>query len=115
MVMPLARHLDEVVVSRRGHHPHELIAVAQGDGDEALAPGLVVLAERRLLDLALGGGEDQELVAREVPGRDDGLDRLVGCQREQVDHGGATGRALLHGDLVAAQPVDLPRLEKSRR
>ena len=107
MVMPLRRHHEEVVVARRRHDPDQLVAVAQVDGDEALAPRLVVLAERRLLHLALRGGEDQVLVGREVAGGDDGLDRLVRRQRHQVDGGGAPGRALLHRDLVAPQPVDL--------
>ena len=63
----VARHLEEVVVARRGHHPDQLVAVAQVDGDEPLAARLVVLAQGRLLDLAERRGEHQELVGRELP------------------------------------------------
>jgi len=45
-------------------------------------------------------------VGREIAGADDGLDALVRGQGQQVDDGGAPGRAFLHGNLVSPQPVD---------
>ena len=111
----VARHLEEVVVARRGHDPDQLVAVAQVDGDEALAARLVVLAHRRLLHLALRRGEDQELVGRELAGGDDGRDRLVRRQRHQVDRRRAPGGPVLHRDLVAAQPVHLALVREEQQ
>ena len=85
----------------------QLVAVAQVDGDEALPAGLVVLAEGGLLHLALRGGEEQVLVGRELAGRDDGLDRLVGRQREQVDDGRAPWPCAPSSGSRGPQPVDL--------
>ena len=59
------------------NYAYQLVPIPQVDGDEALTPRLVVLAERRLLDLAVLGGEHQEVVDRKVAGADDGLDTLV--------------------------------------
>ena len=56
---------------------HQLVAVAQVEGDEPVAPAVVVLVERRLLDHALAGGEEQVALAGEVAGVDDRLDRLA--------------------------------------
>ena len=61
--MPLRVTIEDVVVARRGHDADQLVALAQVDGDEPLAAGLVVLAERRLLDLTLRRGEQQVLSA----------------------------------------------------
>ena len=74
-----ARRRDDehVVVAVGLDHPDQFVAVAEVDGDEALATRLVVLAEGRLLDLAVLGGEHQEVVGGEVAGADDGLDALV--------------------------------------
>ena len=58
----VARHLEEVVLPRRCHHPDQLVTLAQVDRDEALAPRLVVLAQGGLLDLSLCGGEEEVLV-----------------------------------------------------
>jgi hypothetical protein len=60
--MPAEGHDHEVVAPAGGDHAHQLVTLAQVDGDEALPARLVVLAEGRLLHLAVGGGEDQELV-----------------------------------------------------
>ena len=54
------------------------------------------------------GGEDQEVVGREVPGADDGLDALVRRQGQQVHDRRAPRRALLHRDLERPQPEDPP-------
>ena len=50
-------------------------------------------------------GEEQERAVLVGAGVDDGLDALVGPEREEVDERGAARGALLHRDLVRAQPV----------
>src|SRR4029077_6504977 len=60
--LAMARDDEDVVGAAGLYHPHQLVAVFEVDGDEALAPALVVLAEHRLLDLPLEGGEEQVAV-----------------------------------------------------
>ena len=51
--------------------------------------------------------EEQVLVRVEARVVDDRLDLLVGLERDEVDDGRSPRRALLHRDLVRAQPIDL--------
>ena len=51
----------QVVVAAGGDDPHDLVAVAQVDGDQALAPRLVVLAEGGLLHLPLAVAKTRNL------------------------------------------------------
>ena len=85
---------------------HQLVAVAQVEGDEPVASAVVVLVERGLLDHAHAGGEEQVALAGEVAGVDDRLDVLAGLQRQQVDDRHALGGALALGDVHRPQAVD---------
>ena len=94
---------------------HQLVAVAEVEGDEAVAPARVVGVERRLLDRALAGGEEQEALAGEVAGVDDRLDLLARLQRQQVDDRHALRRALALGDLQRPQAVHLAEVGEEQQ
>ena len=114
IVMPL-RDTRDVVGAVRLDDPHQLVAVAQVERDEAVATRLVVLGHQGLLHLAVLGGEEQVPLGREVAGVDDRLDVLVGRERQQVDDRHALRRALPLGDLVRAQPVHLAPVREEQQ
>src|SRR5437773_3148327 len=58
--LAVARHHEDVVGAAGLDDAHQLVAVLEVDGDEALAPRLVVLVEAGLLHLPALGGEEQE-------------------------------------------------------
>ena len=111
----LAADHEDVVAAAGLDDPHQLVAVAQVDGDQAVAPARVVGVERRLLHRALAGGEEQEALAGEVAGVDDRLDLLARLQRQQVDDRHALGRALALGDLQRPQAVDLAEVGEEQQ
>ena len=88
-----------------GDDGHQLVIVAQVDGDE---PGLarrVVGGELGPFDPSLGRGEEQVAVGLIVTSVDHGLDALAVLQRQQVRNGGSPGRARRHRNLVGLEPV----------
>src|SRR5436305_3209761 len=93
--LPHAADHEDVVFAAGLDDLDELVLVLEVDGDDAVAPGLVVLVHQRLLDLALLGREEEVAAVLVGAGVDDGGDLLVGRQRQQVDDGGATRRAVL--------------------
>ena len=68
--LALGRGDDDVVVAGRDVDPGELVVVAQGDRPDPRRADLLELLERRLLDDALAGGEDQVGARLEVGQRD---------------------------------------------
>ena len=106
---------EDVVAAAGLDDPHELVAVAQVDGDQAVAATRVVGVERRLLHRPLAGGEEQVALAGEVAGVDDRLDRLAGLQRQQVDDRHALGGALTLGDVEGPQAVHLAEVGEEQQ
>src|SRR5581483_3738643 len=109
------RDHEDVVAPVRGDDLHELVAVAQVDGDETGTQRRVVLVELRLLHLALLRGEEEEAVRLVVARVDDGLDALLGLELQQVHDGGAARGALLHRDLVRLEPVHAPAVGEEQQ
>ncbi len=104
-----ADHHD-VVVAGGVAHRQQLVAVADVDGDDAVALARrVVAAEQGLLHHAVRGGEDEVLAVAdvEVARVDDGADLLVLAQRQQVDDVLALGVAAGQRQLVHLEAVDL--------
>src|SRR4029079_13091306 len=101
----LAADHEDVVAAGGLDDPHQLVAVTQVEGDEARAATVVVLVERGLLDHALAGREEQVALAGEVARVDDGLDRLTGLQRQQVDDRHALGRSFTFGYVESSQAI----------
>src|SRR4029078_13414411 len=101
----LAADHEDVVAAGGLDDPHQLVAVTQVEGDEAIAATIVVLVERRLLDDALPGREEQVALAGEVARFDDGCDRLTWLQWQQVDDGHALGRSFPLGNVERPQPI----------
>src|SRR5690606_28949166 len=85
-------------------HVHQLVVLVQVDADEAV-PGAVVLGQRRLLDDALLGGHDQEVILVVLLDRDGRLDPLIPRQVDEVYDGRAPGGAPRFGNVVAFHPV----------
>ena len=108
-------HHQQVVVSAGPDDTYELVSLVQVDGDEALAARLVVLREGGLLHLTGLGRKDEVLIGIERPCLDDGLDALDRLERQEVDDRRSPGVALLHGDLVSPQPVDLPAIGEQQQ
>ena len=102
------RDQQQVVVARGQPHLDQLVAVTDLDRDDPVGPDRrVVGGELGLLDLSLGGREDQVLALAEVAG---GLHRhhpLAVAQRQHVDQGPALRGARALRQLVDLQPVDL--------
>ena len=103
-----AAHHEDVVGAVGDDDPHQLVAVAQVDGDEPVAPRRVVLGERRLLH------RRPCLVAknryRSVPNSRVSMIawmRSSGASGSRFTIGQALGGPLPLGDLVGPQPVHL--------
>ena len=102
-----AAHHHDLHAGSHATHGDELVGIAQVDGDEAVGAHVLVRVERRLLDHAMRGREQQVLVGREVARVDDGRDLLVVLDGKQVDHGRALGLAAAKRNLVHLLTVDL--------
>ena len=82
-------------------HLDELVVLAQVDRDQALAPDVLVLHDRRLLDDALLRDHEQVLRLDIVRQRDQRRDLLARHQVKQVDDCRAARSAGALRDLVS--------------
>src|SRR5262249_32975150 len=86
---------------------NDLVALVQGDGEDAAAPRVRELAQLRLLHRALLRGEEYVASGLEVADRDAGGHGLALGQGEHVHDGLALGLAPALGNLVHLEPVHL--------
>ena len=104
--LALLRDQQEIVVGAGERGAHQLVTVAEVDGDEAAGARGVVVLETRLLDQAVPRGQDQVrgvLVALDPDDAGDALLRLEGQEvRDVLAARGAVGL----GQLVRLDPVD---------
>ena len=103
----VARAEDDLVVAVRDGDVDEGVVLGQVDGDDAAAPRVAVLGQRRLLDGAPGGGEDELALLVELADGVEAGDGLVLPELEHVDDGPALGLARHLRDVVHLQPVAL--------
>src|SRR6056297_3878532 len=80
-----AREQHDVAVAVGEGHVHQVVALAQIDGDDAVRPRPRESIQRRLLYRALAGAEEDELARLEIAHRQDGVDALFLLQRQQID------------------------------
>ena len=101
----LPRHHEDVVAPVGGDDPHQLVAVAQVDGDEPARSDESYSVNFVFLTWPELRREEQVAVALVVARVDDRLDLLVGRQRQQVDDGRARAVRSFIGISCALQPV----------
>ena len=87
-------------------HAHQLVVLAQHDGDQAGAAQVLELRQRRLLDQAQARGHDEIALLRARGDADHCGDLLAALQLQQVDDRRAARRAPGLRDLVAPDLVD---------
>ena len=107
MAMAVGRGYDHVIVAIGYAGTHQLMALLEHPGLQALAAGAAVLGQHGLLDLAVGGGKDQVAVLGELLPRDEAEDLLLGFKLgEEIHDGGAPGMATGLGEPVGWKPKE---------
>src|ERR1039458_8430259 len=85
----------------------ELVVIRlEADGDDAARERVVELGELALFDDSELGGHDDELIGRELPNGQEGLDGLVFLERDELaDVLALTGRTGV-GNVIDLQPIE---------
>src|SRR6266545_3534738 len=100
----------DVVLAVRDLYVDQLVPLLDIDRADADGARIAELREHGLLDHAVLGGEEQELIFGELPHRDERCQPLVGLHRDTAQDRLAARRARRLPDLVDFEPVTLALL-----
>ncbi len=83
--LPLGGSQNNVVVVGRLADLYQAVALLDVDGDQSVAADVAVAREERLLDGAVGGGEEDRVVVVKLTNPHQGIDLLLRLQFKEVD------------------------------